>query len=136
MAKINYQSPLALPPAGLVGGPDCGRNFNKNINRCATDFGTCAVFAVIGAGAAGFLPALPGAVYCMVTKIICDNRAKEDYKECLYELMPDEGLPPTGEITLKCDQDSCWTVDSNGKYIETKRYLDPIIDYGDGEWHE
>lgn len=39
----------ANPPGGLVGSNNCARTFNKTINRCAADFGVCAVFAVAGA---------------------------------------------------------------------------------------
>lgn len=122
LTKISYKSPI-LPPAGLVGAPSCGGTFNKSVDRCAGDFGTCAVFAVAGAYA-GLAPGLLAAAYCMVTKISCDNRAKEDYKECIHAYIPDGYVPPTGVLTLKCDLDSCWTVDSNGKYIETKRKWD------------
>jgi hypothetical protein len=45
--------------------------------------------------------------------------------ECLLETVSADGPPPvTGEITIHCTGgrstvDSCWTTDSNGKYIET-----------------
>lgn len=118
LVKNSYNSQVPIPPTGLVGNPNCASTFNKSINRCAGDFGTCAVFAVAGAYA-GLAPGLLAAAYCMVTKISCDSRAKEDYKECVLEPMnPDGPPPPTGEITMHCDRDSCWTTDSNGKYIE------------------
>lgn len=114
----------ANPPGGLVGSNNCARTFNKTINRCAGDFGVCAVFAVAGAYG-GVVPGLLAAAYCMTTKLSCDSRAKEDYMECLLEPVSADGPPPvTGEITIHCTGgrstvDSCWTTDSNGKYIET-----------------
>ncbi|MEO8240009.1 MAG: hypothetical protein ABI576_18025 [Flavobacterium sp.] len=108
----------ANPPGGLVGNNNCARTFNKTITRCTADFGTCAVFAIAGAYA-GLAPGLLAAAYCMVTKYTCDSRAKEDYRECLIEPVSPDGPPPvTGEVTLHCVRDSCWTTDSNGKYIE------------------
>jgi hypothetical protein len=112
----------ANPPGGLVGSNNCARTFNKTIDRCAGDFGSCAVGAVIGA-AFGYFPGLLAAAQCMYTKYNCDSRAKEDYKECLIEsVSPDGPPPPTGELTLHCTDmraavDSCWTTDSNGKYV-------------------
>ncbi|MBF4515702.1 hypothetical protein IRZ71_05085 [Flavobacterium sp. ANB] len=111
------------PPGGLVGSNNCARTFNKTINRCASDFGVCAVFAVAGAYG-GIVPGLLGAAYCMATKLSCDGRAKEDYRECLVEPVSPDGPPPvTGELTIHCTDrwsstvDSCWTTDSNGKYV-------------------
>lgn len=118
LVKNTYNSQVPLPPTGLVGSPNCASTFNKSIDRCAGDFGTCAVFAVAGAYA-GLIPGLLSAAYCMATKITCDNRAKQDYKECVLEPMsPDGPPPPTGELTLHCNRDSCWTTDSNGKFVE------------------
>ncbi|MFH6942451.1 hypothetical protein [Flavobacterium sp. FlaQc-50] len=117
-AEDNYDSKVIIPSYGVVAGPNCGGAFNTSIRRCAGDFGTCAVFAVAGAYA-GLAPGLLAAAYCMVTKISCDSRAKEDYKACAFTRShPDEPKPPTGKITTNCDKDSCWTTDSNGKYIE------------------
>lgn len=117
LAKNSYNSHIPIPPTELVGGPNCARAFNRNIDECAEDFGVCAVFAVAGAYA-GLAPGLLAAAYCMVTKITCDSRAKRDYKECV--LTPLGSVPPpTGELTIHCDKfaDSCWTTDSNGKYV-------------------
>lgn len=113
---INSHAPII--PDGLV-GDDCSKTFNKTINRCAGDFGTCAVFAVAGAYA-GLAPGLLAAAYCMTSKLSCDSRAKQDFRECKAEQVNPDGPPPvTGEVTVHCDRDSCWTTDSNGKYIET-----------------
>lgn len=120
LAINNYNTNDPLPPSGLVGDPNCARIFNKSIDRCNGDFGTCAVFAVAGAYA-GLAPGLLAAAYCMVSKVNCDGRAKEDYKECVSEPVSPDGPPPvTGELSIVCSEivlDSCWLVDSNGKYV-------------------
>ena len=121
LAKIGYHSQIPNLFDGLVGNNNCAGDFNRAIGRCNGDFGTCAVFAVAGAYA-GLAPGLLAAAYCMVTKLTCDKRAKEDYKICTIEqVYPGGPTPPTGVVTLHCDKfaDTCWTTDSNGKYIET-----------------
>ena len=52
----------------------------------------------------------------MVTKVTCDGRAKQDYHECMLEAV-EQNPPPSDELTLHCNIDSCWTTDSNGKYV-------------------
>lgn len=120
LAKNSYTSHIPVPITELVGPANCGRNFNQDIDDCAEDFGQCAVFAIAGAYA-GIVPGLLGAAYCMTTKITCDNRAKREYKECVYEKVDEGTPPPTGELTIHCTmmavEDSCWTTDSNGKYV-------------------
>jgi len=120
LAKNSYSSHIPIPITELVGPANCGRDFNQNIDDCAEDFGDCAVFAIAGAYA-GIVPGLLAAAYCMKTKITCDNRAKRQYKECVYEQVNEGTPPPTGELTIHCTmmavEDSCWTTDSNGKYV-------------------
>lgn len=107
------------PPGGLVGTNNCARIFNKTIDRCADDYIYCAIGAIVGTAFGGYAAGLPAAATCMVSKLNCDGRAKEDYRECLIEpVSPDGPPPPTGELTLHCDRDSCWTTDSNGKFVE------------------
>lgn len=108
--------------AQVVPDTKCGWLLTRNWNRCNEDFAGCAVGAVIGAAVGGLFPGLVAAAGCIYTKVNCQNRAQEDYTECLTEII-DGVPPPTGELTLHCTDDilatvdSCWTTDSNGKYV-------------------
>ena len=120
LAKNNYVNPNPIIPTSNYWTSTCASAFNKSIDRCNGDFGTCAVFAVAGAYA-GFAPGLLAAAYCMVTKLSCDRRSKQDYIECLAPSDSGSGgldlnNNPITE-TIHCDQDSCWTTTLNGQYI-------------------
>lgn len=123
LAITNYETKVLIPSYGVVEAANCASTFNKTIDRCAGDFGICAVFAVAGAYV-GLAPGLLQAAYCMVSKVNCDSRAKQDYKECVITPFtpggppPSPSTPPTGVVTIHCDPDSCWTTDSNGKFVE------------------
>ncbi|MBW4360895.1 hypothetical protein [Flavobacterium taihuense] len=121
LTKSTYIWNTPLPNIGqVVPNSKCGRLLNRDWTRCNQDFSGCAVGAVIVA-AAGLWPGLAAAAGCMYTKVNCQNRAQEDYTECLVAYTI--GVPPlTGELTLHCTDmraavDSCWTTDSNGKYV-------------------
>jgi hypothetical protein len=122
LTKSTYIWNTPLPNIGqIVPNSKCGGFLNRDWTRCNQDFGGCAVGAVIVA-AAGLWPGLAAAAGCMYTKVNCQNRAQEDYTECLTELMNGDVPPLTGELTLHCtdiraEVDSCWTTDSNGKYV-------------------
>ncbi|PJJ07101.1 hypothetical protein CLU83_0245 [Flavobacterium sp. 1] len=120
LTKSTYIWNTPLPNIGQV-VPDtkCGRRLIRNWNRCNQDFGGCAVGAIVSTYAGGW-PGLVMAAICMYNKVNCQNRAQENYTECLTEVI--EGVPPpTGELTIHCTLDavvdSCWTTDSNGKYV-------------------
>lgn len=120
LAKNNYVNPNPITPTSSYWTSTCASAFNKSIDRCNGDFGTCAVFAVAGAYA-GFAPGLLAAAYCMATKLSCDRRSKEDYIECLAPSDSGSGgldynNNPITE-TLHCDRDSCWATTLNGQYI-------------------
>ncbi len=118
-----WNTPLPNILGQAVPNDKCGRLLTRNWSRCNRAFGACAVSAIAGA-AAGIWPGLIGAAVCMYSKYDCQKNAQEDYTECLLE---SADLPPaTGELTLHCTvsdplattaADSCWTTDSNGKYV-------------------
>jgi len=125
-ARITYNSPVLFPPLEQVSGSSCARTFNNSRGDCIEDFAVCAAGAIYAAGG-GIWPGLVVAAGCMAMKYFCDKRAKRDYKECV--IMPMGTVPPpTGELTIHCtafaiEEDSCWTTDSNGKYVG--RYTGP-----------
>nr|WP_315239096.1 hypothetical protein [uncultured Flavobacterium sp.] len=121
-AKITYNSNVLFPPFEVVGANPCARSFNNSRGDCIEDFAVCSAGAIYAA-AGGLWPGLAVAAGCMAMKLLCDHRVKRDYKECLQSK---EDVPPTtGELTVHCDKyaDSCWTTDSNGKYVG--RYYGP-----------
>jgi hypothetical protein len=121
LTKSTYIWNTPLPNIGqVVPNSKCIRLLNRNWKYCNQDFAGCAVSAVIVA-AAGLWPGLAAAAGCMYQKVNCQNRAQVDYTECLTEVV--KGMPPpTGVLTIHCTDmravvDSCWTTDSNGKYV-------------------
>ena len=119
-AKINYNSQVPFPLIQQV-VPKCARAFNNGIDDCAEDFGICAVGAIYAASG-GIWPGVIGGAVCMVIKLRCDGRVKRDYKECLATPAVIDVKPPTSALTIHCTSgltvvDSCWTTDSNGKYV-------------------
>ncbi|MBP4138997.1 hypothetical protein [Flavobacterium geliluteum] len=106
----------------MQAGPDCVNGFKKARKRCQRDFGTCTLGALVSASAPPFWQGLVVEALCVVAKLNCDDDAEEDYNDCvLEEFIPGQLPPATGELTIHCDKfaDTCWTTDSNGKYVKT-----------------
>lgn len=114
VAKSTFVSSQPVTPNSAYFTTPCARNFNQSIDRCTQDFAICGVFAVVSAGG-GLVPGLVAAAYCMTTKVVCDKRAKYDYADCIEST--EGGLGTNYELTLHCDQDSCWATYANGQYV-------------------
>jgi len=121
LAENNYFSQIPLPYSGSQAESSCSKAWRKNRNRCLRDYGVCSVGSIAAAFIPPFWPALVGAAICLASKVNCESDAKQDWLDC-DPVLAGTPPPPTGELTIHCTDmrsavDSCWTTDSNGKYV-------------------